>query len=430
MTSATRAAPATGASTTGVWLLSVFYCLGVIFVGGGFVLYTAGADPRVAREIAAASPVSQLILGCFYLGGALLLLANQDMRRVLRFAWPILLLPALAIASTLWSPDPALTLRRAIAFAGTIIFGLSLGAAYRFRGSLTIIAVAMAFVMVLSMALAVGDPLRAIHQPDDMIQAVHAGHWRGIFAHRNTLGFWAGASIAVLVLVGGEAFRRKWVLAGIVLSALACLIASGSSAGLAIVGLAAAFFLMIMMTLKQPVTLRAPLVLFWALLGVAAFVSFEEIARLGLHLLGRDSNLTGRTELWSYLLELVRQADKPLGLGYFVGTMLLDQRLSAAIQMRNVNAHNGYLEAYVYFGWLGVIVVAGVAAWLLTQAIRFAAHGAGRAGYLAAVPALIVFICLVHNMVESTIVSPNNLNNVLLSVVAAMVAQARLADWR
>jgi O-antigen ligase len=408
--------------------LYAFYGLGVIFVGGGFVLYTAGADPRVAREIAAASPVSQLVLGFFYLGGALLLVSSPQARRVLRFAWPMLLLPGLAIVSTLWSPDPALTLRRAVAFAGTIIFGLSLGAAFRFRGTVTLIAFAMSIVMVVSVALAVLDPVRAIHQPDDVIQAVHAGHWRGIFAHRNTLGFWAGASIVVLGLVGGEAFRRPWLWPGTVLAAAACLVATGSSAGLAIVAFAAAFFMMLTTTLKQPAQLRAPLAVFWAVLGLAAVLSFEEIARFGLQLLGRDSNLTGRTELWSYLLELVRDADKPLGLGYFVGTLLLDQRLADAMQIRNVNAHNGYLEAYVYFGWLGVVVAAVVAVWLLYEATRFAAMSHAKIGYLAAVPAVMVFICLVHNLVESTIVSPNNLNNVLLSAVAAIVVRGRIAE--
>ncbi len=415
-------------ATSAEWMMPAFYCLGVIFVGGGFVLYTAGADPRIAREMAAASPVSQLVLGFFYLGGALLLLSNHDTRRILRFAWPMLLLPALAIASTLWSPDPALTLRRAIAFLGTIIFGLSLGAAFRFRGALTVVVFAMSFVMVLSVALAVVDPLRAIHQPDDMIQAVHAGHWRGVFAHRNTLGFWAGASIAVLVLAGGEAFRRRWLWAGVLLCAAACLFASGSSAGLAIVAFATAFFLMLTSTLGQPTQLRAPSAMFWALLCLAAFLSFEEIARFGLQLLGRESNLTGRTELWSYLIDLVREADKPLGLGYFVGTLLLDQRLSDAMQIRNVNAHNGYLEAYVYFGWLGVIIAAAMALWLLYESTRLAVTSHARIGYLGAVPAVIVFMCLVHNLVESTIVSPNNLNNVLLAIVAAIVARARIAE--
>ncbi len=422
--------PAAPAANTGAWLLPVYFGLGFIFVGGGFVLYTAGADPRVPREVTAGSPFSQLVLGFFYLSATLLLVASPGSRRVLRYAWPMLLLPGLAMASTLWSPDPQLTLRRAIAFAGTIMFGLSLGAAFRFRGTLAVVATAMAAVMLISVALAVVDPLRAIHQPDDAIQAVHAGHWRGMFAHRNTLGFWSGASIAVLVLAGGEAFRRRWMWAAAILAAGACLIASGSSAGLAIVVLAAVFFLVLTTTLSQPAGLRIALAVFWGFLGLAAFLSFEEIARFGLHLLGRESNLSGRTGLWSYLLDLVREADKPLGLGYFVGTLLLDQRLSAAMQMRNVNAHNGYLEAYVYFGWLGVVVAAGVAVWLLTNTIRFAARWAGRAGNLAAVPAVIVFICLVHNMVESTIVSPNNLNNVLLSVVAAMVARARLEDRR
>lgn len=411
-------------------LISLFYCAGFILVGGGFVLYTAGADPRVAREVAAASPLSQLLLGFFYFVGALLLLSNREARRILRLAWPILLLPGLAILSTLWSPDPQLTFRRATAFAGTIVFGLSLGAAYRYRDALSLVAVSMFIVMGLSIVLAMLDPLRAIHQPDDVIQAVHAGYWRGIFVHRNTLGFWAGASLLVLALAGGEVFRRKWVWGAAVSAAAVCLVATGSSAGLTIVALGGLFFAALVSVAMQPARLRGALAGFWMLMGLVGFLAFEEIARFALQLLGRESNLSGRTELWSYLLDLIRAADKPLGLGYFVGTLLLDQRLSSAMQMRNVNAHNGFLESYVYFGWPGVILAAGVAMWLVYGAIRFALKWTGHIGYLGVLPAVLIFMSLVHNLVESTIVSPNNLNNVLLAAVAAIIARARLSEVR
>ena len=50
-----------------------------------------------------------------------------------------------------------------------------------------------------------------------------------------------------------------------------------------------------------------------------------------------------------------------------------------------------------------------------------------RVGYLGAVPAVMVFLAVAHNFVESTLVSPNNLNNVMLATVAGMMARARLA---
>ncbi|MFN4140738.1 O-antigen ligase family protein [Aestuariivirga sp.] len=410
------------------WPLYAFYCAGFVMVGGGFVLYTSGADPRLVREAAAGSPISQLILAMFYSVGALLLISNAGSRRMLKAVWPILLLPALALVSTLWSPDPALSLRRAVAFMGTILFGLSLGSAYRFRDTLGLVAFSMALVMALSIGLAYLDPVRAIHQPDDAIQAVHAGSWRGIFAHRNTLGFWAGASLVILALAGREAFPSRWLQVIAIVAAAACLLATGSRAGIAVVVLGMFYFLIVVSTLNRPARLQGAMIVFWALAGLLAYLSFEEIARVGLWLLGRESDLSGRTHLWSYIVTLVRSADRPLGLGYFVGTLLLDERISAATQWRNVNAHNGFLEAYVYFGWMGLVLSMALALWLLLATARLARLGVAHVGYLAAVPAAVVFFVLAHNLVESTIVSPNNLNNVLLAIAAAMAARASLPE--
>jgi len=407
--------------------IAVFYCAGFVVVGGGFVLYTTTGDVNVVLETGAGSPMSQVILGAFYLISAMLLLANRHARQLLLFAWPILLLPGLAIASAMWSPDPMLTLRRAIAFLGTILFGLSFGSAYRFHDALKLIVISLAVVMGLSIVLAFADPVRAIHQPDDAIQAVHAGSWRGIFAHRNTLGFWAGSSIVIIGLAGFQTIRRRWLWAAALVAAAVCVVATGSSAGLTIVVMGATYFLMLNSTLKQPERLRGALLLFWVLIVLLGILCFEDIARFGLQLLGRDSNLTGRTDLWANLIDLVSSSDKPLGFGYFVGTMLLTRRLSSATQqVANVNAHNGFVEAYIYFGWLGVAVAIAVVLWLVVASIRMALVSRERVGYLGAVPAM-VFLAVAHNFVESTLVSPNNLNNVMLATVAAMMARARIS---
>lgn len=409
--------------------LAVFYCAGFVVVGGGFVLYTTTGDVNVVLETGSGSPLSQVILGAFYLVSTVLLLANRQARQLLMFAWPILLLPGLAIVSAMWSPDPMLTLRRAIAFLGTILFGLSLGSAYRFHDVLKIIVISLAIVMGLSIVLAFADPVRAIHQPDDEIQAVHAGSWRGIFAHRNTLGFWAGSSIVIIGLAGFKTIQHRWQWAVALLAAAVCVVATGSSAGLTIVVIGFAYFLMLNSTLSQPERLRGALLLFWMLIVLLGMLCFEDIARFGLQLLGRDSNLTGRTDLWAGLIDLVSSSDKPLGFGYFVGTMLLTRRLSSATQqVTNVNAHNGFVEAYIYFGWLGVAVAVAVVLWLVVASIRMALVSRERVGYLGAVPAVMVFLVVAHNFVESTLVSPNNLNNVMLATVAAMMARARISD--
>jgi len=71
---------------------------------------------------------------------------------------------------------------------------------------------------------------------------------------------------------------------------------------------------------------------------------------------GRNSTLTGRTDLWQHLLEL--DTHPLLGTGF--GSFWLGPRLEKlwAIYWWHPNeSHNGYLETYLNLGWVGVAVL-------------------------------------------------------------------------
>lgn len=90
-----------------------------------------------------------------------------------------------------------------------------------------------------------------------------------------------------------------------------------------------------------------------AALGFSAFNLFAGSALL--ELFGRNSTLTGRTELWSRCLELVR--NPLLGAGY--ESFWLGSRLEKMwTYIAGVNqSHNGYLEIYLNLGWIGVTLL-------------------------------------------------------------------------
>jgi O-antigen ligase len=79
-----------------------------------------------------------------------------------------------------------------------------------------------------------------------------------------------------------------------------------------------------------------------------------------LHTLGRDPTLTGRTTLWTQLLE-VNQSPL-LGPGFesfWLGPRL--EKIWSTIGPAN-EAHNGYLEVFLNLGWIGVALLAFVIA--------------------------------------------------------------------
>jgi exopolysaccharide production protein ExoQ len=90
-----------------------------------------------------------------------------------------------------------------------------------------------------------------------------------------------------------------------------------------------------------------------AVLGITAVNLFFGSSLLALF--GRNSTLTGRTDLWSLCLTLVTS---PLtGAGY--ESFWLGRRLERMWEyIPGVNqAHNGYLEIYLNLGWVGVILL-------------------------------------------------------------------------
>lgn len=97
-----------------------------------------------------------------------------------------------------------------------------------------------------------------------------------------------------------------------------------------------------------------------AAIGVAALALFGD--RQMVTMVGRNATLTGRTDIWHWVLTLV--TNPLLGTGYesfFMGQRLktfwvLDNNAFASLQ----EAHNGYLEVYLNLGWVGVVIFAAL----------------------------------------------------------------------
>lgn len=91
----------------------------------------------------------------------------------------------------------------------------------------------------------------------------------------------------------------------------------------------------------------------------ATFLMLSGSAGSLFHLIGRQSNLTGRTEIWSAVLHVA--SNPVLGAGYesfWLGPRV-ERVWSYLSQYMHVNeAHNGYLEVYLNLGTVGVCLIA------------------------------------------------------------------------
>ena len=326
-------------------------------------------------------PVSRL-LWLALLGGSLFVLLWRITYAWLLLRWlnPFLLLfVMMALASTLWSIEPGVTLRRMIRvltmMSVALAFVITGWHVLRFQNVLRPI---LTLVLLGSIIFGLLYPQLAIHQEgsDTLI-----GSWRGLANHKNGLGnlacigliFWAHA---------GLSRSAHWlaVLGGIAV-ALVCLILSRSSTSVVATVFTLLFMLMLMRSpqglrryMPYLVTLFIMALLTYAMATLDLIPGLDRLLRPISALTGKDTTFTGRTEIWNLLSEHIRL--HPLfGTGYGAywtggreGTA--SYAFIAAMNFYPGSAHNGYLEILNDLGMLGLLLLLGYLVYYVAQSLR------------------------------------------------------------
>ena len=257
----------------------------------------------------------------------------------------------LAPVSAIWAVDPYKTLNASIAMMGSSLFGLYLASRYSLKQQLTLLGLAFALSIILSFVLAIALPKYG------MMAGLHVGKWRGIYTHKNTLGTMMVLASGALFLVASDAKKHRlfwWVIfsLGLVLIVLS----SSSSALLNCVALLAA--MLASRALRLPLRLLVPVVIGAIALSAALPLIGTPLEDFILGLVGKDSTLTGRTDIWSYIIDKI--AERPwLGYG-FVGFWNGLNGESAVIwrtlKWTVPSSHNGFLDMCLETGLFGISI--------------------------------------------------------------------------
>ena len=156
-----------------------FLAIGLLLEIGSFRMQLGGIDPSLAIETGSGSTFVQILMALINLAAAGLLLCSRQSGKMLLRAWPLFLMPALAFASMLWSPEPEFTFRKSVAFLGTVLFGFVIATVLDPRDAIRLICRTLSLAVLLSVAWVLLFPEYAKHNATDFYQAVHAGAWRG-----------------------------------------------------------------------------------------------------------------------------------------------------------------------------------------------------------------------------------------------------------
>ena len=318
---------------------------------------------------------------------------------------------ALVLASIAWSVSPAVSGRRVVALLLTTLLGLHFATAFSTRQRLLILSTSLAALLVLSAVVAVAAP--------DLGQSAYG--WRGVFTNKNTLGQFAALSILVFGCAAFADRRLKYLSVLLLPLAGTLLVLSDSMTSVTAALMVPLVFCFAASLRLAPYLAEA---VFLCVLILAVLVAFGLVANsdAAFELLGRESTLTGRTDVWLSTMDMI-SARWWLGFGFGAFWASADAiYVWDAVGWKTPNAHNGVLELWLGLGLCGVLAFAVSFAATLARQLRGirmlpAAAAYWGAGYLA--------IFLVFNISESLILEQNSLTWVLYVSLAVSASPGR-----
>ncbi|MGF1457810.1 MAG: O-antigen ligase family protein [Leptolyngbyaceae cyanobacterium] len=327
------------------------------------------------------------------------------------FYWIFYLMIPLSI---IWSDRPSETESAAIAMTGTMMFALYLATRFSAEDRLKLFVQFFGTVIVLSILMVILMPSYGLET------AKHAGAIRGIYGHKNIFGpTMTFSCVTFLIYLKSSFSHKKFAWAGLVLS---CFLLVGSRSSSSLLYTCMLFSLVLFFeTFRWD---RQKFILSTIFFVAAAFfvaVWGYTIFEFVLGLLGKDTTLTGRTEIWPVIIDKIEQ--RPwLGYGFngfWHGKYGESLYVEFALRWKVPNSHNGFLDLTLTMGLVGISLVA-LAAWSSFIKGLATIWESFRWEYVWPV----VMICNIGliNMSESSLAIHNNIFTVFMTFAFASTA--------
>jgi len=321
----------------------------------------------------------------------------------------------LAIASTAWSLDPPITLRRSIALLGTTLTAFFIATRFAPRIIIQIFAVSALAVLLLSLLAVAAFPGFGVHSADDAIGANHAGSFRALFFHKN--GFAQFCVLAILFFVGFYRYIAlpRAVRIGSILVGFAMIAGAGSAQGVVQAAVLPLLMIYHEQIMRWRPSVRALLVTLAIVAAVPLMFFWDVLLVFVLEALGRDPTLSNRTIIWQGVLAGGRET-LLLGGGFEAGwSKSIQDHLNALIYSNPGHAHNGFLDYWIDLGIVGLIPIAFVWVTYVVRMNRMIDSSLGRKFRIFAIYFLIFYLS--SNFMDSYLMLHQNYYWFVLSLL-------------
>lgn len=396
---------------TSIWILSAILLVFASVYGFSFERGSLNTMSAVdSQALQAGDPTRDAVVNTqfaltYLLSIACILPFIKPVWRQLRRNALIFSVLAWALLSVFWSSIPSTTAVNSVRMAINLILVVFLFERYSANDL-------QKLMMLVGSVAAAGSILMVLVFPQYGLQARNLaafGAWQGIFGQKNLLGLEMMILLLPAFFVKLNGIHARGLRIAYI-GTLLTLIAMSQSAGAWIVtALCLSFIALLHLTVRMP--RKDATVVVFVVLGLAAAVGIAVLANYDsmMYALGKDPTMTGRTVLWSGLIDLALK--RPI-LGY--GYLAFWQGLNGptrylALQMNWLGlagAENGVLELCLELGIVGLLLYALV----FLRAVKDAFYCIGRGPTPAALwYTSILFYVVATNIEGGALLMPSNL---------------------
>ncbi len=309
--------------------------------------------------------------------------------------------------------SPSFTLKRCIALCISLLISCMLAVRFTPHQLLILLGGVLGFCMLSSLVLLGIFPRMALMPME--------GELRGVFLHKNVLGWAASLStmLSFIMIIDRAAGLRKLGMVLLPASVL-CLLLSGSItsvlAAVFAVALAGCFILL----QRLHGSARMFMMILFPQIAVILLVGLAEYLVPLLEALGKDATLTGRVPLWHHVDgEIARRLLFGWGFSSFWSPANGEAwRIWADIGWMAPHSHNGYREMMLSLGVVGLLLLIFIVLRALVQgvALQFAQPAAGWLWLN-----VVIGMVLVMNLSEALFLTANDMPAVIFATALLMI---------
>jgi exopolysaccharide production protein ExoQ len=388
-------------------------------------------DPTATRAVATSSAGGVIVerLSKFLIFVACMVFVVRRHQSVRRLSMQMKLVTSFPILALLLCPvsqQPTRTISSGVLLLGGILLLFYMMSRYSLDKVLEIFLVLGAVTIVASILFALVLPQYGLDQ-----MGGHSDAWKGIFSAKNYLG-----NLALFFLTIAVSYRARTTLLRFVRVSqiISCLVAIAFSRA-ATAYMLTAIYVVYYLTLKTLHSFRKK---DYLVVGLFLFVALSATAAVIVvwpdflfSLLGKEVTLTGRTEIWTAVIESI--ARRPvLGYGYqafWLGLEGESYRVILAVSWVLAQAQNGFLDVMLEMGAAGLVIVLLVFGFAFRDGVLCLLRSRDETQlwavewYLA-----IVILTLIYNLDESFLFEPKHLGSMmfLLACVGLKMEWMRL----